>query len=436
MHTLGYVFKPWTEAKAIADGPSIRNYVHETATEYDLEQHIKFDHKVIAASWSSAEALWTVTIRQGGDTREMTCRFLFMCSGYYNYEAGYTPGFEGMDDFQGEIAHPQKWSPDIDYADKKVIIIGSGATAVTLVPEMAKEAAHVTMLQRSPTYVLSRPSSDRIANIMRRILPEKWAYAAARWKNINMGRFFYNRTQSHPEKVKKKLLDMARKELGDSFDIKQDFTPSYNPWEQRLCLIPDSDLFKSLKSGAASIKTDHIDKFVEQGIKLKSGDILEADLIVTATGLDLQLFGGMTVNVDGQAIGPSDLLTYKGLMYRDVPNFANVFGYTNASWTLKADLTSLYVCRLINHLDQTGADFCVPRAPEQQVEINDMVPLTSGYFARAVDRLPKEGTSQPWQQLHDYAADTKALKHGELEDGYMTFLRRTEAAVLEGVAAE
>ena len=436
MHTLGYVFKPWTEAKAIADGPSIRKYVRETATEYDLERHIKFDHRVIAASWSSADALWTLTVRDGDGSRDMTSRFLFMCSGYYNYEAGYTPDFEGMDDYRGEIAHPQKWSSDIDYARKKVVIIGSGATAVTLVPEMAKQAAHVTMLQRSPTYVVSRPSNDRIANIMRRILPEKWAYAAARWKNIKLGRFFYDRTQSHPEKVKKKLLDMVRKELGENFNIERDFTPRYNPWEQRLCLVPDNDLFNSLKSGAASIKTDHIDRFVEQGIKLRSGDVLDADLIVTATGLDLQLFGGMTLDVDGQTLGSGDLMTYKGLMYRDVPNFANVFGYTNASWTLKADLTSQYVCRLINHLEQSGADFCVPRAPEEQAEVNDMVPLTSGYFARAVDRLPKEGKSEPWQQLHDYAADIKALKHGDLEDGIMAFVNRAEVECIEGVAAE
>lgn len=436
MHTLGYVFKPWTEAKAIADGPNIRKYVRETASEHGIDQNIRFGHRVVSASWSSEAALWTVTAEEGDQTREFRCRFLFMCSGYYNYEAGYTPDFEGMDSFEGEIAHPQKWTPEIAYENKKVVVIGSGATAVTLVPEMSKDAAHVTMLQRSPTYIVSRPARDWLANLMRSVLPENWAYSASRWKNIKLGRFFYDRTQSHPERIKKKLLDGVRKELGDGFDIEKDFTPQYNPWEQRLCLVPDGDLFESLKSGKASVVTDHIDRFVPEGIKLKSGETLEADLIVTATGLDLQLFGGMNVTVDGNTMQHGDLLTYRGLMYRDVPNFANVFGYTNASWTLKADLTSHYVCRLINHIDETGADFCVPRATNADAHVNDMVPLSSGYFARAVDRMPKEGMAEPWQQLHDYTADIQALKMGPLEDGTMTFVERVQTSSVEGVAAE
>lgn len=436
MHTLGYVFKPWTEAKAIADGPNIRKYVRETAAEHGVDQHIRFGHKVIAASWSSETALWTVTARQADSTRELTCRFLFMCSGYYNYDAGYTPEFEGFSDFEGEIAHPQTWTPEINYKDKKVIIIGSGATAVTLVPELAKEAAHVTMLQRSPTYIVSRPARDTIANIARKILPENLAYRFSRWKNITLGRFFYKRTQTQPEKTKRKLLDMVRKELGEGFDIEADFTPSYNPWEQRLCLVPDSDLFNALKSGDASVKTAHIKRFVPKGIELKTGETLEADLIVTATGLDLQFLGGMDLNVDGQRLQTNDLLTYKGLMYRDVPNFANVFGYTNASWTLKADLTCHYVCRLLNRIDETNTDFCVPRVDDNKVQINDMIPLSSGYFTRAVDRLPKEGAEEPWQQLHDYTADTKALKYGELDDGFMVFSRKVTATAAETIAAE
>ncbi|MEO9968417.1 MAG: NAD(P)/FAD-dependent oxidoreductase [Hyphomonadaceae bacterium] len=436
MFTLGYVFKPWTEAKAIADGPNIRKYVRETATEHGIEEHIRFGHRVVSASWSSANGLWTITAQEGETTHELTCRFLFMCSGYYNYEAGYTPEFEGVDEFKGEIAHPQKWTSDIDYQDKKVVVIGSGATAVTLVPEMSKSAAHVTMLQRSPTYMVSRPSRDWFANLARKILPADWAYSVSRWKNIKLGRFFYDRTQSHPQNVKRRLLGEVRKHLGDGFDIQKDFTPSYNPWEQRLCLVPDGDLFKSLKSGDASIVTDHIDRFVPEGIKLQSGKILEADLVVTATGLELQIFGGMSVSVDGKDMQPGDLLTYKGLMYRDVPNFANIFGYTNASWTLKADLTSHYVCRLINHLDETGADFCVPRATDSGAELKDMVPLSSGYFARAIDRMPKEGVSEPWQQLHDYTADIKALKLASLEDGSLMFEHRSDTAHHKGVAAE
>ena len=436
MHTLGYVFKPWTEAKAIADGPNIRKYVRETAAEHGVDKHIRFNHKVIAASWSSETALWTVTVAQDDETNLIHCRFLFMCSGYYNYDAGYTPDFDGMSDFQGEIVHPQKWTADIDHKDKKVIVIGSGATAVTLVPELAKTAAHVTMLQRSPTYIVSRPARDLLANLARKILPHGLAYRFARWKNITLGRYFYNRTQSHPEKAKQTLLKKVRKELGDGFDIETDFTPSYNPWEQRLCLVPDSDLFNALKSGDASVKTAHIEKFVAGGIKLTNGETLDADMIVTATGLDLQFLGGIGLSVDGEHLQTGDLLTYKGLMYRDVPNFANVFGYTNASWTLKADLTCHYVCRLINQLDDTGRDFCVPRVPDDQVEIKDMIPLSSGYFARAVDTLPKEATTEPWQQMHDYAADIKALRHGDLNDGFMTFGRKQEATGTEDIAAE
>lgn len=421
MHTLGYVFKPWTAAKAIADGPSIRKYVREAATEYGVDEHIRFRTRVVDAAFSSETATWTVTVEQDGTQKTVTCAFLFMCSGYYNYDAGYTPDFAGMESFKGDILHPQKWDETYDYKDKRIVIIGSGATAVTLVPEMAKTAAHVTMLQRSPTYIVSRPAKDKIANFLRKIMPESWAYRIARWKNITLGRYFYKQTQKHPAKAKERLLEMAQTELGDGFDIARDFTPSYNPWEQRLCLVPDSDLFEALKAGDASIKTGHIETFVAEGIKLTSGDVLEADIIITATGLDLQLFGGMGLSVDGVGKEPGDLVIYKGLMYSDVPNFANVFGYTNASWTLKADLTSHYVCRLLNHMDATGTDICVPRLREGDVEIKDMVPLKSGYFARAVDKLPREGTRMPWQQHHDYFADMKVLKQGDLEDGAMEF---------------
>jgi len=438
MHTLGYVFKPWTEAKAIADGPNIRKYVRETASEHGVDEHIRFGHRVISASWSSQEALWTVQAETGGETVVLTCRFLFMCSGYYNYEAGYTPDFEGAESFQGEIVHPQKWTPNIQHKDKIVVVIGSGATAVTLVPAMSWEAEHVTMLQRSPTYIISAPSKDRFGNFLRAILPDGLAYKLTRWKTITLGRYFYRKTQTDPEKAKKMLFKRLRKELkglDGAFDMERDFTPSYNPWEQRLCLVPDSDLFRAFKSGKASIKTDHIERFVPEGIKLKSGDVLEADMIVTATGLDLQLFGGMTVHVDGQETTAKDMVTYKGLMFSNIPNFANVFGYTNASWTLKADLTCQYVCRLINHMDETGADYCVPRLTDD-VEVKEMMPLDSGYFARAIDKLPREGTKLPWQQHHDYFADMKLLRDGELEDGAMQFEVRMSADTAEVAAAE
>ena len=435
MHTLGYVFKPWTEAKAIADGPNIRKYIRETAAEYSIDEHIRFDHRVVASSWSSEDAVWTVQVETGGKTITLTSKFLFMCSGYYNYEAGYTPDFAGADTFKGEIVHPQKWTPDTDHKDKKVVIIGSGATAVTLVPAMSWDAAHVTMLQRSPSYIVAGPSQDRFANILRAILPDSWAYKITRWKTISLGRYFYRKTQTSPEKAKRMLFKRLRKELDDSFDIERDFTPSYNPWEQRLCLVPDSDLFRALKSDKASIKTAHIDRFVPEGIKLKSGEVLEADMIVTATGLDLQLFGGMSLTVDGQEKTAKDMVTYKGLMFSDIPNFANVFGYTNASWTLKADLTCEYVCRLLNHMEEAGKDYCVPRLSDDVV-VKDMMPLDSGYFARAIDKLPREGTQLPWQQHHDYFADMKLLREGELEDGAMQFKKRGVLSPSQQIAAE
>lgn len=435
MHTLGYVFKPWTDAKAIADGPSIRSYVRETAEEHGIDEHIRFGHKVTNASWSSEDAMWTITAETDGGSATLTASFLMMCSGYYNYEAGYTPDFEGFDDFSGEIVHPQKWTPEIDYNEKKVVIIGSGATAVTLVPVMAQDAEHVTMLQRSPTYIVSRPAKDSLANVMRAVMPSSWAYRATRWKNITMQRYFYNRTQEKPEKIKELLFKRLRKNLGEGFDIETDFTPRYNPWEQRLCLVPDGDMFEALKSGDASVKTGHIDKFVPEGIQLQSGEIVEADLIVTATGLDMQLFGGMTLEVDGQTRTAKDSVTYKGLMFSDVPNLANVFGYTNASWTLKADLTCQYVCRVLNHMDEAGKDYCVPRLNED-IELQEMRPLASGYFARAIDKLPREGANLPWKQHHDYLADKKLLQDAPLEDGALKFEEKQVAAVAESVAAE
>lgn len=430
MYTLGYRFKPWTSNMAIADGPSIRAYVRETASEHGIGQKIRFGHMVKAASWSTDTARWTVTAEHDGKRIQMTCDFLFMCSGYYSYEAGYTPEFEGIGEFAGQVIHPQKWPEDIDYSGKKIVVIGSGATAVTLIPELAKDAAHVVMLQRSPSYMVSRPATDKIANRLRDALPDELAYTLTRWKNVLLGMFFYKQARTNPERAKQRLIGLVREELGPNYDVEKHFTPAYNPWDQRLCLVPDSDFFQSLKSGAASIETDHIERFESAGIRLKSGKLLEADMVVTATGLDLQFLGGLDVSVDGKAIRTGELVNYKGLMYSDMPNFAAVFGYTNASWTLKADLASEYVCRLLNHMRRTGSRICTPRLRDGDVDFEAKPPLQSGYFARALDRMPKQGSRMPWQQNHNYLKDLMALRFGALEDGAMEFSGKQEPAAL------
>ncbi|MGH6780606.1 MAG: flavin-containing monooxygenase [Sphingomonadaceae bacterium] len=428
MYTLGYSFKPWTEAKAIADGPSILNYLHETARENAIDRHIRFGHHVKRANWSTADARWTVEAEQGGETVRFTCGFLFMCSGYYNYAAGYTPEFEGAERFQGQIVHPQRWTNDIDYAGKRVVVIGSGATAVTLVPEMAKQAAHVTMLQRSPTYVVSRPAVDKLANRLRSVLPPTLAYGITRWKNVLLGMFFFNLARKRPDRVKGKIIDAVRTELGPDYDVNTHFTPRYNPWDQRLCLVPDGDLFVVLRDGGASIATDTIERFTENGLKLGSGKELEADLIVTATGLDLQLLGGAAVSVDGVAVDPSRSLNYKGMMFSGIPNLASSFGYTNASWTLKADLTCGYVCRLINHMDRKGLRQCTPRLSDPSVSEVPFLDFSSGYVQRAIEKFPKQGSKKPWKLNQNYALDIVALRFGAVEDGVMEFSNPRPAA--------
>jgi len=351
MHTLGYNFKPWREAKAIADGPSILKYIHETASENHIEKNIRYNHQVKSASWSSDKAQWTIEARQNGDKEpvRISCNLLLMCSGYYSYKGGYTPQFEGRELFQGPIIHPQQWPEDLDYSGKRVVVIGSGATAMTLVPAMVKDVEHIVMLQRSPTYVISRPDTDMIANSLRKVLPEKWAYAITRWKNVGLQQRVYKKTRTKPEKVKKYLVDQVRKELGPDYDVATHFTPQYNPWDQRLCLIPNDDLFEAIKSGKASVVTDHISRFTESGILLKSGQTLEADIIVTATGLNMVVLGGIEFTVDGRVVDFADTWSYKGLMYSGVPNMVNTFGYINASWTLRADIIAEYFCRLVNH---------------------------------------------------------------------------------------
>jgi cation diffusion facilitator CzcD-associated flavoprotein CzcO len=421
MYTLGYAFKPWTQAKAIADGPSILNYVRETAREHGIDPHIRFGHKVISAAWSTPDAAWTVTAEQNGQTRTFTCNFLFLCGGYYSYDGGYTPDFPGADSFKGRIVHPQNWPSDLDYAGKKVVVIGSGATAVTLVPEMAKTAAHVTMLQRSPTYVVSRPAEDAFANRLRAKLPAKLAYSIIRWRNVLFGLYFFNTARKKPEVVKKRLIDMVREQLGPDYDVATHFTPSYNPWDQRLCLVPDADMFQAIKSGTASVVTDHIETFTPDGVQLKSGQTLEADIIVTATGLVLKAMNGLALSVDGKAVEPAKTLSYKGMMYSDVPNLASSFGYTNASWTLKCDLTCGYVCRLLQHMDRNGLRQATPRNTDPTIGEEPWLDFSSGYVQRAMAAFPKQGTKAPWRLDQNYALDLMNLKYSKVDDGVMEF---------------
>ncbi|WP_213980257.1 NAD(P)/FAD-dependent oxidoreductase [Sphingomonas sp. dw_22] len=414
MFTLGFSFRPWTESKAIADGPSILNYLDETAREYGIDRHIRYRHRVQRAEWSSADALWTVTAEQDGEERVFTCGFLFMCTGYYNYARGHAPEFAGAGDFKGRIVHPQFWTPDIDYKGKRVVVIGSGATAVTLVPELAREAASVTMLQRSPTYIVARPSEDGIANWLRRKLPSRAAYAITRWKNVLLQQYFFRAARKHPEKAKERLIEMVRGELGPDYDIGTHFTPSYNPWDQRLCLVPDADLFAAIREGRADVVTDTIDRFTPTGIRLGSGKALEADLVVTATGLEVQLMSDIPFSVDGQPVEWSRHVSYKGMMFSDVPNLALSFGYTNASWTLKADLTANYVTRLLNAMKKRGMRQVTPRlgAPIEEAPFLD---FTSGYVQRAMDKFPRRGTRAPWRVDQSYTRDVMALKYGGLD---------------------
>ncbi len=423
MHTLGYIFKPWREAKAIADGPSIRRYVVETAEENRITQHIRFRHLVKAARWSSEQGRWTVTAEHEGEVVEFSCNFLFMCGGYYNYEQPHDPGFDTLEAFKGQVVHPQFWPDDLDYGGKRVVVIGSGATAMTLVPAMAEQGARVTMVQRSPTYVVSRPDQDAIANGLRRFLPERWAYAITRFKNVRLQRFFYHRTRTRPGKVKRMLLDAVRKHLGDDY-VEKHFTPRYNPWDQRLCLIPNADLFESIKSGKADVVTDHIARFTESGLELASGERLDADIIVTATGLQLVVLSGIEVEVDGSPVDLSETWSYKGMMFSDVPNLVQTFGYINASWTLRADLTAEYVCRLLNHMRATGMRQCTPRLREED---RDMVArpwiddFSAGYMQRAMHLFPRQGDRGPWRNTQNYAADRKMIRNEPLEDGALQF---------------
>lgn len=421
MYTLGYSFKPWEERKAIADGPSILKYVRDTARENDIERNIRFGHRAKSAAWSTADARWTVEIERGeaNERVQISCNFLFMCAGYYRYDEGFTPDFPGMQDFAGQIVHPQKWTEDVAYAGKRVVVIGSGATAVTLVPELAKQATHVTMLQRSPTYIVARPSEDAAANWMRRHLPGKLAYSLTRWKRVLLGMYIFQLCRRNPAKVKRLIQGGVRMALGPDYDVATHFTPRYNPWDQRLCLAPDGDFFAAIKSGHASVATDGIERFTETGIKLKSGEHLDADLVVTCTGLNLQVLGGLELSLDGKLVDLAKTLNYKGLMFSGVPNLASSFGYTNASWTLKCDLTCEYVCRLLNYMKQRGVRQCTPRNADTSITEEPWVDFSSSYFARSLHLFPKQGSRAPWRLYQNYPRDIWLLRYGKVNDGVL-----------------
>lgn len=423
MHTLGFGFRPWKDAKAIADGPAILRYLHDTAREYGIDRLIRYRRRVVAAAWSSADARWTVTVERtdDGSTETLTCGFLLGCTGYYRYDQGYSPSFPGSERFQGRIVHPQDWPDDLDYAGKRVVVIGSGATAVTLVPAMAPDAAHVTMLQRSPTYVTSLPSVDKLAERIKQVLPDRLAFPVVRWKNILTQIALYQFSRRRPARMKAFLRKFLERQLPDGFDIDRHFTPTYDPWDQRLCLVPDGDLFRALRKGTASVVTDTIETFTEDGIRVSSGDELLADVIVTATGLNLLMIGGIQVTVDGEPVDVPKRMAYKGMMLEGVPNFAFAIGYTNASWTLKADLTGEYVARLLQTMDEQGQRQCTPVNRDPTVTQAPLLDFAAGYVLRSADHLPRAGSKAPWRVRMNYAYDVVALRFGKIDDGTMEF---------------
>jgi cation diffusion facilitator CzcD-associated flavoprotein CzcO len=430
MHTLGFSFKPWTEAKSIADGPSILQYLKQTVAQFGIEKNIRYGQSVTQAQWSTDNAQWTVTStnKATGASNVITCSFLFMCSGYYSYKKGHTPEFTGRERFKGTVVHPQAWPTDLDYAGKRVVVIGSGATAVTIVPSMADKAAHVTMLQRSPTYMVSRPDHDVMANRLRKVLPPKMAYSLTRFKNTWRQQLVYNKTRTDPDKVKQLLLGGIKMELGADYDIAKHFTPAYNPWDQRLCLVPNGDFFKSMREGKASVVTDQITSFTETGIQLASGEHLDADIIITATGLELVTLGEMDFFVDGNQVDFAKTWTYKGFAYSDIPNLASTFGYINASWTLRSDLTAEYVCRLLNHMRKKGDAQCTPRLREQDRNMKErpwIDGFSSGYMQRMMHRMPRQGDHEPWINPQNYRRDKKMFKHSPIDDGVMQFSKQS-----------
>jgi cation diffusion facilitator CzcD-associated flavoprotein CzcO len=423
MYTLGFTFRPWDGEKAIADGADILQYIKDTAKEEGVEDQIRYGHKVTGADWSTADACWRVTAERSdtGEKVELTAGFVFSCTGYYRYDQGYLPDFAGMDRFSGPIIHPQAWPNDLDFSGKRVVVIGSGATAVTLIPSLAELSDHVTMLQRSPTYIGSVPAKNPLPGLLHKVLPEKRAAAAIRWFYALATQAFYQISQRQPKLVKRLMIKGVSAQLPKGYDVATHFTPSYNPWDQRVCMVPDGDLFKAIKAGKADVVTDHIDTFTEKGIRLQSGRELEADVIITATGLQLLFMGGVALTIDGEKVDQSTRLTYKGMMLEGVPNLAFAIGYTNASWTLKCDLTCAYVCRVLNHLHETGARQCTPRNTNHTPVTESLLGLQSGYIQRSAHLLPKQGEAYPWHVYQSYLRDYRALKRSDVIDPFMQF---------------
>ncbi|BBZ42173.1 flavin-containing monooxygenase [Mycobacterium conspicuum] len=425
MHTLGFRFRPWTERQAIADGGPILEYVKSTAAMYGIDKHIRLNHKLLAADWSNADNRWTLQLEIDGTPSTLTCSFLLLCSGYYNYEQGYAPKFDGAEDFTGPIIHPQHWPEDLDYADKNIVVIGSGATAVTLIPALANSGAkHVTMLQRSPTYIVSQPKRDKTAERLNRWLPADAAYFAVRWKNVLRQSLLYGACQKFPKPMRKILLSYVQRRLPEGYDVEKHFGPNYNPWDQRLCLVPSGDLFRAIRNGTAEVVTDTIDRFTPTGIRLNSGQELPADIIITATGLNLQLFGGATVSVDGQPANLTETMAYKGMMLSGLPNMVYTVGYTNASWTLKADLVSEYACRLLNYMDDNGFDTVVVEHPGSDIQERPFMEFTPGYVLRSLDELPKQGDRTPWRLNQNYLRDIQLIRRGKIADEGLRFAKK------------
>jgi cation diffusion facilitator CzcD-associated flavoprotein CzcO len=437
MFTLAYPFRPWRGAQAIVDGESIRRYIRETASEYGVDGAIRFHHRVLRAEWSSEQARWHVEAEQSdtGETVAVTCDFLFACTGYYRYEEGYAPEFPGVERFEGDVVHPQFWREDVRYAGKRVVVIGSGATAVTLVPAMAEQASHVTMLQRSPSYIVSIPALDPVAGVLDRVLPTRLVYRIVRWKNVWLTLAIYGLSRRRPATMKRLIRKLIERQLPAGFDIDKHFTPTYDPWDQRMCLVPDNDLFAAIKAGRASVVTDRIEAFTSRGITLASGDELEADVIVTATGLSMIPLGNIALNVDGREVALPETLVYRGMLLSGVPNLAFAFGYINQSWTLGADLTSEHVCRLLRYMDEHGYDTCTPRHDDEPVPTIPFAELTSGYILRSIETFPRQRAGDPWQRVQHYPRDRRSVLRAPIDDPALEFSRARDARDAKALAA-
>jgi cation diffusion facilitator CzcD-associated flavoprotein CzcO len=422
LYTFGYDFKPWTKEKSLADAKDILGYLRETTTEYQLEPYIRYRQRVISANWRSDQGRWEVLIEHvtSKEQRTVSCQWLFSAGGYYRYDQGFSPLFEGLERFRGQVIHPQHWPEELDYSGKKVVVIGSGATAVTIIPAMADKAAHITMLQRTPSYIINQPAKDPVARLLRKLLPEQMAHSFIRYKNAKLTLAFWRFSQRFPKLARKLLMSLTRKQLPQGYPVDTHFNPPYNPWDQRLCSVPDGDLFKSISSGKASIETGHIQTFTESGIQLKSGRELEADIIVTATGLNVQLFGGILLSKDGRPIVLNQTLAYKGMMLSGVPNFAFAIGYTNSSWTLKVCLLCDHFCRLLGYMDENSYAICEPIAPEG-IETRPLLAFGAGYVQRALDSVPRQGPGEPWVMSMDYFRDIKLLRKGTVADKCLSF---------------